>query len=310
MIEEGMLTSSPPLPGRPHQGGTLTGQFRRHRMSSAHLHGDRNVTVMLPPSYASEPDREYPILYLQDGQNMFDRREGFMGREWGADEVALTAMQEGRMQEAIIVAVDHGGAGRLDDYSPVADPEYGGGGADDFLDFLTQEVDPMIRGQYRASDSKAAVAGSSMGGLVSLYAGFCHPDMFGAVGAMSPSLWWAQGHLAREVVQHQGPLPDKIWLDIGDHEGSADEIGQAPLRHGEFQPNPVGPNGVQDVRDRVREMGHALLHQGYDTDNLHYWEVRGGEHTEDSWHQRLDQLFCYLLPVSSSNALTLSNSAL
>lgn len=292
-----MLSSSPPLPGRPHSGGTLTGQFRRHRMSSQHVEGERNVTVMLPPSYAEDPQRDYPILYLQDGQNMFDRREGFLGREWGADEVALEAMREGRMQEAIIVAVDHGGEGRLHDYSPAADAQGRGGGADDFLDFLTQEVGPMIRGQYRASEAKAAVAGSSMGGLVSLYAGFRHPDMFGAVGAMSPSLWWADGQLARAAVNHPGPMPEKVWLDIGKSEGGQDEFGQARLVDGNFLPTPQGANGVQDVRDRVREMGHALLHLGYDTESLHYWEVAGGEHTEESWHNRLDQLFCYLLPA-------------
>ena len=284
------------LPGSPHHGGTLTGHFRRHRLQSEKL-GERNVTVMLPPNYDPNSDKEYPILYLQDGQNMFDRREGFMGREWGADEIALEAMQAGRMREAILVAVDHGGANRLAEYSPVADSQHGGGRADDYLDFLTQEVDPMVRSSYKTTDEKAAVLGSSMGGLISLYAGFRHPDMFGAVGALSPSLWWADGHLAREVLQSGATAPDRVWLDIGDQEGGTDTIGKGTIEGGLLGDAPAGANGVQDVRDRVREMGEALIYKGHRPDTMAYHEVPGAGHNEAAWSRRLHDVFAWLLPT-------------
>lgn len=283
------------LPGQPHSGGTLTGVFRRHHLHSRHI-GERDLTVMLPPSYLEDPDREYPILYLQDGQNMFDRRTGFMHREWEADEVALKAMREGRMEEAIIVAVDHGYDSRIAEFTPMPDSEGNGGEADKFLDFMAQEVDPLIRGSYRTDARPAKMAGSSMGGLISLYAGFRHPSMFGDVAPMSASLWWADGALARQLTEAQ-QKPERIWMDIGDQEGSSDTFGQAELEpDGKFGKTPAGPNGVQDVRDRVREMRQTLSHLGYDDTNLHYEEVAGGTHDEFSWNGRLDRVFTWLLP--------------
>ncbi|MCA9794119.1 MAG: alpha/beta hydrolase, partial [Candidatus Eremiobacteraeota bacterium] len=212
-------------PGRPYEGGTLTGEFRVHTVSSDVLGNTRDFYVYLPPGYGEDPNRRYPVLYLQDGQNVFDRRTAFMGREWGVDEVADELIRKGEIEDLIIVGVSNTPA-RMDEYSQVKDPDYGGGHADDYGHFLVDEVKPFIDANYLTDTRPASttVAGSSMGGLVSLFLAFQYPHVFGMAGALSPSLWWASGDLAARIAADRRPGPTKIWLDMGTAEGSSDTI--------------------------------------------------------------------------------------
>ena len=166
----------------------------------------------------------------------------------------------------------------------------GGGHADDYGHFLVDEVKPFIDANYLTDTRPASttVAGSSMGGLVSLFLAFQYPHVFGMAGALSPSLWWASGDLAARIAADRRPGPTKIWLDMGTAEGSSDTISPRPLGpDGKFgRPGPA--NGVKDVLDYTREMRQALLFRGYEEGrSLLYLEVPGGTHTEESWSARI-----------------------
>jgi metallo-beta-lactamase class B len=152
----------------------------------------RRVWLYLPPDYATSTTR-YPVLYLQDGQNVFDDSTAFAG-EWGVDET-LDSLHAAGDRGAIVVAVDNGGDRRLDEYDPwvTRDRKYGGGEGDEYVDFLVHTLKPYVDRHYRTRPDAAstAVVGSSMGGLIALYATLTHPTVFGRAGVFSCACWIA-----------------------------------------------------------------------------------------------------------------------
>lgn len=270
-------------PGPPAWGHSLTGDVRYHEVTSKLLDNTRQVWVYLPPNYHQNPDKKYPVLYAMDGQNVFERGTAFGGQEWKMDEAAQRAMTQGTMQEAIVVAVSNAGAKRLEEYSHVPDPSHGGGGAEKFAQFLKTELKPMIDGAYRTelAPEKTGILGSSMGGLVSLYAGLAHSNTFGLIGVLSPSLWWAEKDMIRMWAENPPEFrPSRIWLDMGDRESQTDK----------------DSNGVADVLDNTRALRDILQAQGQQ--GLLYQEISGGTHTEGAWSQRIQSVLEGLLPPS------------
>lgn len=153
------------------------------------LNRHRRVWIYLPQSYATTK-KKYPVLYMHDGQNLFDHATASFG-EWGVDEALDTL---GKMHgEAIVVAVDHGNETRINEYSPFDMEQYGKGEGDAYVDFLVQTLMPYINSHYRTKRSAryTAIAGSSMGGLISFYAALKYPNKFGAAGIFSPAFWIA-----------------------------------------------------------------------------------------------------------------------
>jgi predicted alpha/beta superfamily hydrolase len=229
---------------------------------SAELGNSRDVTVLLPPSYHST-QRRYPVLYMQDGQNLFDRAIGFAGQEWQADETMQTLAQEGI--EAILVGISNTPQ-RIQEYNPF--PHFWQGRGDDYLRFLLQQIKPEIDRQFRTRPDRAhtGIMGSSMGGLISLYAFFQHPEVFSFAGVMSPSLWVGGGAIYR-VVQERPFVGGRLYLDNGTREPSA------------------------------RKMKAALSSKGYVTDHtLKYVAETDGEHNEAAWARRLPDALRFLLP--------------
>lgn len=279
-----MFTSSSPL-----TGGTLTGRFVQHKLQSKHMGGERTVTVRLPDNY--NPSESYPVVYLQDGQNMFDRRSGFMGQEWNVDETFAQGNASGALPQAVLVAVHHG-PGRNSEYTHVPDPGYGGGEGEKYEDFFLQELMPAVESTYSVDADKRVLMGSSLGGLVSLTMGLNHPSTFAAVAALSPSVWWADGQLATRTLNSDSPqTKPRLWIDMGTEEGQTDDFGKRNIQDGKFSERPEGGNGLNDVRDRTREMGEALLAKGWKLDqDLRYHEPIGGTHTEGSWAARVGEV--------------------
>lgn len=150
----------------------------------------RRVWIYLPPGYSSNTTR-YPVLYMHDGQNVFDNATSFVG-EWGVDE-SLDSLNALGDKDVIVVAVDHGGSKRFDEYSPWKNTKYGGGEGDKYVDFLVKTLKPYIDSHYRTLPDRlnTGVAGSSMGGLISLYAILKYPDVFSRAGIFSPAFWVA-----------------------------------------------------------------------------------------------------------------------
>jgi predicted alpha/beta superfamily hydrolase len=146
----------------------------------------RRIWIYLPASYNTSK-KKYPVLYMHDGQNVFDEATSGFG-EWGVDE-ALDTLGP-RHKEIIVVAIDNGEK-RINEYSPYDMDQYGKGEGDQYVDFLVQTLKPYIDKHYRTKkdEKNTFVAGSSMGGLISFYAILKYPNIFGGAGVFSPAFW-------------------------------------------------------------------------------------------------------------------------
>ena len=238
-------------------------------LESPRLGNARSIYVYLPPSYSIDEERRFPVLYMHDGQNLFDQATSF-GDEWQVDE----SMEEvaGSGIEAIVVGIPNRGGERSDEYSPFVDRKHGGGRGGRYLDFLTRTLKPRIDREFRTLPDREStgVAGSSLGGLISLYAFFEAPDIFGFAGVLSPALWFAHREIFR-TVSAADYHPGRIYLDVGTKEGWGT---------------------VRNAR-RMRDLLHR---KGYDAEwELVYVEERGAGHTEEHWARRFRQALPFLL---------------
>ena len=178
--------------------------------------------VYLPPQYAGEPERRFPVLYLQDGQNVFDGATAFLaGKEWEVDETVERLAAEGRIEPLVVVAVDNGGERRLVEYTPTRDrraPD--GGGADAYGRMLVEELKPWVDRTYRTRPARetTGIGGSSLGGLVSLYLGLKHPEVFGRIAALSTTAGWDDRFIARFVDALPAKPDTRLWTDTGTRE--------------------------------------------------------------------------------------------
>jgi predicted alpha/beta superfamily hydrolase len=147
----------------------------------------RRVWIYLPENY-KKSTKHFPVLYMQDGQNVFDEATAYAG-EWGVDEYFDSLYHKGI--ESIVVAVDNGGAKRMNEYSPYSTTKFGKGEGSTYVDFIVKTLKPFIDKHYRTLKDKenTSIAGSSMGGLISFYALLKYPKVFGGAGILSPSLW-------------------------------------------------------------------------------------------------------------------------
>ncbi|MBI3789671.1 MAG: alpha/beta hydrolase [Gemmatimonadetes bacterium] len=236
---------------------------------SPQLRNRRNLLVYLPPSYETDGARRFPVVYMHDGQNVFDPHTSFAGH-WQAG--SALAHQARRGFEAIVVAIPNMGNQRLAEYTPHPDLIRGGGDGDRYVAFLVETVKPMIDRKLRTlrTPEHTSVVGSSLGGLISLYALFRSPWTFGAAGVMSPALWFADGRIF-DYVREQKPPGGRIHLDIGTHEG---------------------PDALEDAR----QMKELLTDRGFIPGaTLSYYEDVGARHNERAWARRFRKVLPYLL---------------
>ena len=259
-LEQGWLTYDAYRAGQPH---TVTGTMRvLPGVHSPQLDNNRDLYVYLPPSHGTD-DRRYPVLYMQDGQNLFDRGLGFGGEEWQVDETLQALAAEGL--EAIVVGLPHSGEGRLAEYSPYGRKAPARGDA--YLDFVVDTVKPLIDTTFQTHPARehTGLIGSSMGGLISLYGFFRRPAVFGLVGSLSPALWYAGSHIY-DFVREAPAAPGRLYLDHGTHENSAARMARL-----------------------LREKGYS------DGADLRYVMEPGGEHRESAWARRLPDALRFLL---------------
>ncbi len=260
----------------PHES-TLTGNIRFHRaFPSRFLSRVRDVIVYLPPDYEIAVDARYPVLYMQDGQNLFDAATAFIpGHDWKIDETAETLIQAGAIAPLIIVGIYNTGEARVDEYTPNKElRSRHGGKARLYGRFLTEELKPFIDTVYRTKPGRldTGIGGSSLGGLVSLFTGLNYSDVFSRLAILSPSAWWGQQNIITRVSGLTRKPSVTIWLDIGTHEG-----------HGSLE-------AVRTLRDALLERGWSLGH------DLCYVEIEGGQHTEDAWASRFGDVLRWLYP--------------
>lgn len=180
------------------------------------LQRNRRVWVYLPLDYY-RTEKAYPVIYMQDGQNLFDVSTSYSG-EWQVDE-SMNLLQAQGDYGAIVVGVDNGGMNRLNEYSPWRNANYGGGEGDAYTDFLVHTLKPYIDKHYRTMPEREAtgIIGSSMGALIAMYAGFKYPEVFSKLGIFSPSFWFGNNifKVVRERIKF---LPTKIYMVGGERE--------------------------------------------------------------------------------------------
>src|SRR5919205_4365146 len=222
LTESSSAPSAAPDQEQRAAGHTLTGDIRHHeKFRSQFLPTDHDVLVYLPPGYDANKTTRYPVLYMQDGQNLFDDATAF-SQEWRMDETVQALITEGAVEPLIIVGVYNAGAHRMDEYTPTRDRKRRAGGkASHHGRMLVEELKPFIDHEYRTLHDPAntGVGGSSLGGLVSLYLGLKYSGIFWRLAILSPSGWWDDRFIVRRVRSLSYKPPLRIWLSIGTEEG-------------------------------------------------------------------------------------------
>lgn len=262
---------------------TLTGNIHRHsHFESKILRNRREILVYLPRGYRRRMRDRYPVLYLHDGQNVFDAATSFGGVEWSADETAQRLVRQKLIEPVIIVAVANTGEDRIHEYAPtrgVIDDsakrkKRSKGLAKKYGCFLVEELKPFIDKLYRTRPEAefTALGGSSLGGLATLVIGLWFPHVFTRLAVMSPSIWWDNCVLYDMVdaIEEGAKPPLKIWLDTGTHE--------------------AGWERAAVLRDKLLAKGWRLH------DDLHYLEAEGADHSEGAWAGRFDAVLRYFYP--------------
>ena len=266
------------------------------RFHSTSLGDDRAFRAYLPASYDENTRARYPVVYMHDGQNLFDRTTAFGGVEWGVDEAFDAAGEAGRCasgaacqndgecgaagvclstREAIVIGVDNA-PDRIWELTPTRDADIGdGGGADRYLTMVADELKPTIDQMLRTSPGAAdtAIMGSSLGGLVSAYAGVTRPAVFGLIGAMSPSTWWDNRViLARVAATGAAPRPLRVYVDSGDAGPSMDDVANTTMLSAKYV-----------------ALGYAL------GTTLRHVIDPGASHSEQFWARRFPAAAAFLL---------------
>ena len=255
-------------------------RLRVHRGFKSRILPDaRDLIVYLPPGYDAEENagRHYPVLYLNDGQNLFDPETSFIkGRTWEVRQAADAGIEAGEVEPLVVVGIYNTGDRRLAEYTHERDWQMGGGEADSYGEMLVLELMPWIAETYRVLKGRehTGLGGSSLGGLVSLYLGLRYPDVLGRLAVVSPSVWWNHRSILgvlNEAASRMTARP-RIWLDVGDLEG------RMMLRDSSL------------LVDRLRGLGWK------DDVDLHFEKVRGGRHDEASWAERVGRILRFLFP--------------
>jgi predicted alpha/beta superfamily hydrolase len=252
------------------------GCIERHPFHSKVLDNDRNIDIYLPPSYYRNQNKTYPVIYMHDGNNLFDPAISFAGVPWQVDKTIEKLAVKGLIEEVIVVGI-HNTPSRSYEYTwtPMKFKNQAeGGGGPQYAEFIINELKAFVDAKYRTAKSRqdTAVMGSSLGGLISFYLGLHHSDTFSKIGVISPSFWWGYGEALKDV---QNIKPDlKIWMDMGAREGQCSCCNHKKNWH----------------ITNLRKMKEKLISKGYkEGQNLGYFEDEEGQHNEYSWGRRFHQ---------------------
>jgi predicted alpha/beta superfamily hydrolase len=265
----------------PARKSSIIGNVKAHPDFESKIMGNkRNIWVYLPPGYDKEPRRRYPVLYMHDGQNVFDGMTSYIPNlEWRADEAAEALIKAKAVEPLIIVAVSNAQMDRANEYLPTRrkwrDTEMGGR-ADSYGKFLTDELMPFVNKAYRTKTGpmNTGLCGSSFGGVVTLHLGLTRPDAFARLAVVSPSLWWDDKVLIKAVRALPKKLGEKVWVDIGTEEG---------------------PDSVANTL----ELRDAMVTKGWkEGKDLLVYVDGGAAHNEGAWASRFGEILMWLFPAA------------
>ncbi len=257
-------------------------RYQLRTLRGASIPTDRIVTIYLPIAYLAEPDRRFPVFYLHDGQNLFDGTTAYLPcHTWRAHTTADRLTEVACTEPVILVGIANAGVDRMPEYTPVADPQLGGGRGRLYGQLLLNDLKPLIDREFRtlSSPDHTALGGSSLGGLISLFLALEHRDRIGKIAVISPSIWW-NGRSILRLARRSLVEPNlAIWLDIGTAEGA------------------------HHLRD-TDLLFSILVERGWESgQNLVYQRIQGGLHNEDAWADRFGDVLAFLFPAKRPEVL-------
>jgi enterochelin esterase-like enzyme len=280
-MDEPSQLNSPTEAAQPQTPSSVLGNLRMHEFASRIFHNKRMLRVWVPPGYdlPENSGQHYPVFYLNDGQNLFDRATSFTGVEWQVDETAERLIRAGAIPPTIFVGIDNARVERLKEYipyrslNPLLLRPLGGR----YPSFLTQEVMPFIHQNYRAAKGaeNAFLGGSSLGGLIALYTIMAAPGVFGGALLESASLWVANRQVLKDSRLFRR-WPHRIFLGVGTREVGRDDKDRQTV-------------------ENVRELERILRRSGFDDRRLHVEIVAGATHSEGAWAARFPEALQFLL---------------
>lgn len=269
-----------PTPSFPNLVIHDQGRFRRvYQFPMGEGLSPRDVTVFLPAAYEVDALQRFPVVYMHDGQNLFDAAEAAFGVEWQVDETVDRLVESGQMEPVIVVGISNTSE-RIEEYTPDVDESYGGGKGDTYLAAIVNRIKPFIDSRFRTACDRAStsMAGSSLGGLITFRAFERHPEIFGRFACLSSSFWWNDQSVLQRVSALGSQVPQRMWIDGGQLEGTASE------------------GGLSSTLYTNRRMITELINRGavYGS-HVASWEDLAGSHNEQSWARRLPSAFRFLL---------------
>lgn len=259
---------------------SVVGDLRLHEFQSRIFNNKRMLRVWLPPAYDApeNKDRHYPIFYLNDGQNLFDRAAAFAGVEWQVDETADRLIRQNQVPALIIVGIDHGQKDRAREFlayrsmnPPVLRPQ-----GKRYPEFLLNEVMPFLYLRYRIArgPENTGLGGSSLGAIVSLYTVIDRPGIFGRLLLESPSLFVCNGRMLKYSHAFR-QWPERVFLAMGTKEAGRED------------------KDKQVVED-ARELERILRREGLRDDRLRVKIDEGATHSESEWAKRFPEALTFL----------------
>lgn len=229
----------------------------------------RRIWIYLPPNYKNST-KKYPVMYLHDGQNLFDDQTSYAG-EWQIDET-LNRMTKGKSLATIVVGIDHGDEKRIEELSPFKNEKYGGGKGDLYLQFIIENLKPYIDKNYRTKSSKkfTTLGGSSLGALISVYGAAKYPDVFGKVLAFSPAFWFNSKELNDYIAAQKINLQNQKYYFI----------------QGKFEDEEMDLE-TQKVIDQLKD-------KKVKASQIYFIEDEKGKHNEFFWRRAFPEAFLWL----------------
>lgn len=263
---------------------SAVGDLRLHEFQSRVFHNTRFLRVWLPPGYDDPQNagRKYPVLYLNDGQNLFEPAISFTGVEWQVDETADRLIREAVIPPMIIVGIDNASKDRMREYLPhrSLQPMIVRVQGSRYPDFLMKEVMPFVKRYYRIASGpeNTGLGGSSLGALISLYTAAARPGVIGRLLLESPSLWASNRQMIRQSCGVRN-WPERVFLATGTAEAGR-------------------PERDQSMVDDVRELAAIMRRAGLDERRLKLEVEEGATHHESAWARRFPEALAFLFSVS------------
>lgn len=255
-----------------HAQSTASKQVSTFTIEAPQLNTQKKIWVYLPKDYQNSK-KSYSVIYMHDAQNLFDAETSYVG-EWKIDEY----LDSINSNESIIIGIEHGNEKRIDELTPFVNEKYGGGKGDLYLSFIIETLKPYVDLNYRSltDNENTIIWGSSLGGLMSLYAVIKYPETFGKAGIFSPALWINKNDIF-ELVKNSDINPNhKFFFLVGSEEGESMEIASEM---------------VSDQHD----MAKLLSDKGIDNRNIMDKVVPNGRHNETLWSTNFAETYQWLI---------------